>query len=145
MFQIMALQPSFNPCVFWWKTLQWRQNWCWGSRYGYHFHAGTTGPAPHRLSIHVVFGTEGVSVHGLLAYFNFLHCFPEEGTKQVPCLPTIVTLVQVGLPPQMKSRPRGACLGFLFTWNWVLYVAWSRNLVETFFSCRHCISFPLLL
>ena len=46
----------------------------------YCFHAGTTVPDAHRSSLHLGFATEGASVLGVLADFNFLHHFPERST-----------------------------------------------------------------
>ena len=43
----------------------------------YRFHAGTTVPNAHSLSLHLGFATEGTSVLGVLGDFSFLHHFPE--------------------------------------------------------------------
>ena len=50
----------------------------------YCFHAGTTVPDPHSSSLHFGFATEGASVLGVLADFNFLHHFPEGGAITGP-------------------------------------------------------------
>lgn len=56
---------------------------CPGST-GYCFHAGTTAPDPHSWSFHFGSATEGESVFGILAYFNFPHHFLEGGTMMGP-------------------------------------------------------------
>ena len=48
------------------------------------FHGGTTVPDAHISSFHLGFATEGATVVGMLAYFNFLHHFPEGGTIMSP-------------------------------------------------------------
>lgn len=48
------------------------------------FHAGTTVADPHSPSLPLGFATEGTSVHGVTADFNFLHHFPEGGTITGP-------------------------------------------------------------
>lgn len=50
----------------------------------YCFHAGATVPDPHSSSLHFGFATKGASVLGVLAYFDFLHHFPEGGTITGP-------------------------------------------------------------
>lgn len=70
-------------------------------------HEGTTVPDPHSLSLHLGFTTEGASVLGVLADFNFLHNFPEGGTITVPYLLTILTFsVHLATLPQTNSEPR---------------------------------------
>ena len=44
----------------------------------YCFHAGTTVPDPYSSSL-LGFATKGASILGMLAYFDFLHHFPEGG------------------------------------------------------------------
>lgn len=51
---------------------------------GYSFHTGTTVPDPHSLSFHFGFVTGGASVLDMLAYFNLLQHFPEEGIIRGP-------------------------------------------------------------
>lgn len=50
----------------------------------YRFHAGTTEPSAHSLSLHLGFASEGASVFGALADFSFLLHFPEGGTITGP-------------------------------------------------------------
>lgn len=50
----------------------------------YCFHARTTVPDPHSSSLHLGFATEGASILGVLADFNFLHHFPEGGAITGP-------------------------------------------------------------
>ena len=51
---------------------------------GYGIHIGATMPDAHSSSFPLGFATEEASVLGLLAYFNFLHHFPEGGTITGP-------------------------------------------------------------
>lgn len=51
---------------------------------GCQFYRGTTVPDPHSSSLHLGFATEGASLPGVLADFNFLHHFPEGGTITGP-------------------------------------------------------------
>ena len=48
------------------------------------FHAGTTVPDANGSSLHLGLATEGASVLGVMADFNFLHHFPEGGTIAGP-------------------------------------------------------------
>lgn len=50
----------------------------------YNFHAGTPVPDPHNSALHFGFTSEGTSVLGVLADFNFLHHSPEGGIKTGP-------------------------------------------------------------
>ena len=50
----------------------------------YCFHAGTTVPNAHSSSLHLGLATKGAGILGVLADFNFLHHFPEEGTITGP-------------------------------------------------------------
>ena len=50
----------------------------------YNFRAGTPVPGPHNSALHFGFTSEGTSVLGVLADFNFLHHSPEGGIKTGP-------------------------------------------------------------
>lgn len=73
----------------------------------YHFHAGNTVSDPHSSSFHLSFATEGPSVLSMLAYFNFLHHFPDRSTITGPVFTDDSNfLAHLAMSPQTRTEPR---------------------------------------
>ena len=73
---------------------------------GHCFHAGTTVPDADGSSLHLGLATEGASVLGVLADFNFLHHFPEGGTIAGPVFsddPDLLGAFSLGTEKQMDQ------------------------------------------
>ena len=79
-------------------------------------------PDPHSSSFHLGFATEQANVLGMLAYFNFLHRFPEGGTIMEPIFTydsDLLTLVHLAMSPQTRAGPGDSSyqVGFVLIWK----------------------------